>query len=1098
MKLFRILVLIILMLVFGRYLPVLAAQKSVISEETCETQPAAGWRRNGNVTTADGICILNDGQIVTEERLLDFSLHFRFRLEKDSKMLLKVSKSVWEWYEVSISPQEAILTHFLGNNRSMLVSDTQMRKAKVNIPAATWVDGEIRMGEHKQTLTIDGAEIWAEDFPRLETTISIGGYFDAQVDNMLVEEQDFSVSGQSLASFSTELSNTWIAYMSLTGDSLWIIHPDGTGKTQIAIEAEPNWGIQYKFSPDGQFLGILRVGQQQGEISFLDLNTLQLVGEPVVTSSEAQFDWLSNSQQVVILNSGEVGNEFLITEIQTGNILRKVPIPTSTREGELQINFVKYPECSPSEDVLLLYVIGDPQGSTFSHVLFDLNTETTDLLPWGGEFSWSPDGNYLFAGAGGLIEKNSLNFTDLPKKLIDASNSWKALWSPNGQFIAGRSGEATQTIIDLDSEQVKSLPASSFGNWSPDSHHFVFADTGRIIVMNGIDTANQQIVQGTNPSWQPDPNFPSQSEHISLEPTASPTERNLSEDESQEQILQTQPPVTQMPEVATQSLEGDLVIPSEQGNGREQGNLLLIILLVIGFAGIVASIIWYFLHSRITCKNCYGSNPSGSIFCMNCGSALPKHQKRIMPAWVGLGISLLFLLLGALGILSGRGEKQAGITETQKVDIQNQATIETSVPERATVIGSEESDSDSTVSQSYICEELDLRSINLRQLLQDNQISGQKLAAAFDELSVLAQTPTPDSLRVTQVADAMKPYCGIMNISFSPDGTKILLRLTENQGKKVALFSAQDGRFLWAISIQEAVTWEQWSHDSSKILLSTDQGNYVLESASGKEESSIPTSARRGASCELMSFSGATHSENISWVKDTPRLLRKIDNAVQILDSSNAEILQEVHVDDNKLGTYPTEGVMSCRYSLIWSPDGDSFATVGYYPLQHQNQLPIYVIRAWQTEDASMIWEAMVPGSTYGASAAWSPDGKWILFSNYLESQPLTLLNARNGENVSVITLPPEAESSSRYTWAPDSRRIVYLSKSTVYWYDLTSKNWNQSDLPENAQGGQINSWIPPDGKILVRANRLITEYWVLDLSSRSWTPLQESPSAGP
>jgi len=34
--------------------------------------------------------------------------------------------------------------------------------------------------------------------------------------------------------------------------------------------------------------------------------------------------------------------------------------------------------------------------------------------------------------------------------------------------------------------------------------------------------------------------------------------------------------------------------------------------------------------------------------------------------------------------------------------------------------------------------------------------------------------------------------------------------------------------------------------------------------------------------------------DRISWMSDSQRLVRKIDNAVQILDSSSAEILQEV------------------------------------------------------------------------------------------------------------------------------------------------------------------------------------------------------------
>ena len=66
--------LIVTLLIFGNYLPAIGAQTPGRDVETCESQPAVGWKRHGNVLASDGICTLHDGQIVTEENLLDFSL----------------------------------------------------------------------------------------------------------------------------------------------------------------------------------------------------------------------------------------------------------------------------------------------------------------------------------------------------------------------------------------------------------------------------------------------------------------------------------------------------------------------------------------------------------------------------------------------------------------------------------------------------------------------------------------------------------------------------------------------------------------------------------------------------------------------------------------------------------------------------------------------------------------------------------------------------------------------------------------------------------------------------------------------------------------
>jgi tricorn protease len=126
-----------------------------------------------------------------------------------------------------------------------------------------------------------------------------------------------------------------------------------------------------------------------------------------------------------------------------------------------------------------------------------------------------------------------------------------------------------------------------------------------------------------------------------------------------------------------------------------------------------------------------------------------------------------------------------------------------------------------------------------------------------------------------------------------------------------------------------------------------------------------------------------------------------------------------------------------------------------------------------------------------------SPDNKKITFAAHGE---IFAISAKDGGSASRVTNTPAAESDA--TWAPDSKRVAYVSDRDgnyhIYVYDFASGSETRIT---NDPGGETSPQWSPDGKLIsfVRGGKQI---WVYDPDSKQERKLAEGifgrPALGP
>jgi TolB protein len=131
-----------------------------------------------------------------------------------------------------------------------------------------------------------------------------------------------------------------------------------------------------------------------------------------------------------------------------------------------------------------------------------------------------------------------------------------------------------------------------------------------------------------------------------------------------------------------------------------------------------------------------------------------------------------------------------------------------------------------------------------------------------------------------------------------------------------------------------------------------------------------------------------------------------------------------------------------------WSPDGKTIAFTSYV----QNATGIYLM-----DSAGGNVRQIYSGD--GVGVAWSPDGKWLAFS-----QAGTLCKIKpNGDSLTIVT---DVSGAIRPAWSPNGAKIAFVQRSPGYgiWiYDFNKKAAAQLLLY-----GDFPSWNPLTGELVL------------------------------
>lgn len=1048
-----------------------AAQPPEPYTDPCDQLPLRDWPNSRGVEVQNGACVLHKASLGAAASLQDFILRFKISLQPNARLEFRYGTSMNDEYQFTITPAEAVLMNYIRfGNASSTVRDKLLAKAPLQIGPGQWVQVEFGMLAHRQWLTVDGKTVIDRKTSRFRG-VAITGTGGVFLDDIQLVQSDLSVSGEQLPTYPAGLSQTWIAFLNHQYE-LALVHPDGSGMQVLASPLAESFPVLSSFSPDGKTLLINRGDGEQTLLSFYSMETLQPTGSEIRLPRSPQYDWMPDAQHLIVLRENHPNDVILEKiNIQSGQTVGTYAVPSVIDEQPVQVRTVADLDCSPAAEFVSLEVYANLSGEDVHRaILFNLNSKETHFLPGAEKGVWSPDGRALFSRAGGLIDPQTLAFSELPGEMVKRITSYQDFpWSPNGQFIqtgtenAGNEAYAVY-ILDLETREVITLPLIGFGSFAPDSLHFVFSDSGRLIVRSLFDdTAELQIAAGVGPTWQPAPGmYPAEPIYPS-QPTAASAE-----------LI---PPVLETPQAtrttaAPPGSEAQDPVPSTDEQRGEPAPkpsrpAWPVVLLLLGLAGLAAAGSIAFLRYFRRCPACGKRNPGVDLYCMFCG-ALLAPPARTSTALVLLSVLSVSAMLGAAGITGLL--IQPGIE--RPAPAQSTAGPQADQPAEPPSLFTKNT---APSSSTYPCGTLNLSRSDLLEVLKESEAREisitQVIAQAFkitpdaDPTAAARQAET----LMAQYAEAMQNMCTISFVSISPDRQYILAsgqNYAENtgQGFWTALYDRKTYQLVWIqpIEIQPPSSGGmEWSPTGDAFAVSDSHFKEedliaVYETASGALISQIPASTRKGARCSLKGPEGSP----FRWLNDGKHLVRKIDNAVQVLDAATGEAFSETAFDDSAMGSPYSRDDMRCFYRFAWAPDGTRFATVG--ASLEENDHPSYNgLKLWDAASGKLIAENPSGWANTG-QISFSPAGD-VLIAN---GRSLSLVDAQTGQVLQQINGCPVCSAPTDFLWSADGQQILIREDLTLGLYDRSSQSWKTAVLSSYA--GRAYAWLDGGRHVLM------------------------------
>lgn len=293
----------------------------------------------------------------------------------------------------------------------------------------------------------------------------------------------------------------------------------------------------------------------------------------------------------------------------------------------------------------------------------------------------------------------------------------------------------------------------------------------------------------------------------------------------------------------------------------------------------------------------------------------------------------------------------------------------------------------------------------------------------------------------------------ILKVSMSEDR----LTLTDESGSATTYIRPEAlGRTAQAIRDNPIGKSEADLSDLSGRIVFSLEGNIAIVNANGTNLTKLTSNASHFASNTDATWSNGGDLIAFSSSASDP------SNQIYVM-SADGTNLRKV-TDDN----------YNRHWGPSWSPDNQSFVYVCEWSICTVNV------------DGSNV-QTIIDGQGSASSVAWSPDGKFIVYSG----NGMYIANA-DGSNARKLT----ERGGGDMDWSPDSQSIVFASSGDIYKVNVDGTN--EQNLTSGTQSDQAPDW-SPDGKFIVFASspesNQAPDLYVMNADGSNLRQLTNSPT---
>ncbi len=286
--------------------------------------------------------------------------------------------------------------------------------------------------------------------------------------------------------------------------------------------------------------------------------------------------------------------------------------------------------------------------------------------------------------------------------------------------------------------------------------------------------------------------------------------------------------------------------------------------------------------------------------------------------------------------------------------------------------------------------------------------------------------------------------------TFSPDGKWVAYTISEwdrKENRRVShiwLASVEKGRSIRLTNGDRGESAPQWSPDSTRVafLADRDKGNQIWVIAADGGEAEKITTEENG----VQLFRWAPNGKSIAYVtRDVPKDKEAREKRRKEKDDTITvdQDLQYAHLWTIALDTKEkkrlTEGAFSVQ-SIDWSPDSASIAYAAsksgiqesiFTDISNDRDSDIFILAA--TGGAA---RKMTTNPAPDANPRWSPDGKWIAYTQSTDSwaskTELAVIAAAGGAP-KILSGSFLESVGGGLSWSPDGKTIYFSSGLGMY-----------------------------------------------------------------